>query len=432
MKYAILSYEEKKLKLDGNDKQNMGDWIQVIAAEMLFEEFGINDYMHISRNSIQNYTGQEISLLYNGWNSFSDLEIYENRQFPIPSNILPVFFSFNLEGTYVPDKAIEQMKLFGPIGCRDEGTVERLKKYDIPCFLSGCITSLLPQRVNDDKQTKTIVVDIPIELEKMIPQELMETIEYRTNMYKVDRITGEKVMTREEAKKSYNAAKEQLVYLRDNAKLVITGRLHVAAPCIAMGIPVVLVKKNYDERFAWIEKYIKPYSEEEWKDIDWNPKPVEYEQEKKHIKEILKEKLLTNRMSSQSMEYFDAYYKKRKKVNYNSNLNQGFMKLSEKIRNFEKYAICGVALDVITMLNVIGKILPELVLCHVYDSSLGDGKIFEGVKIEHSSEIVESDDILYIIATRKAEKQLGELVEAKGLHYVIIDYDKSEWVNNLM
>ena len=31
MKYGILSYERKKLSLNGRDTQNMGDWVQTIA-----------------------------------------------------------------------------------------------------------------------------------------------------------------------------------------------------------------------------------------------------------------------------------------------------------------------------------------------------------------------------------------------------------------
>ena len=50
MKYGILSYERKKLSLNGRDTQNMGDWVQTIAMEMLYNEWGIDNYIKVSRN----------------------------------------------------------------------------------------------------------------------------------------------------------------------------------------------------------------------------------------------------------------------------------------------------------------------------------------------------------------------------------------------
>ena len=57
MKYGILSYERKKLSLNGRDTQNMGDWVQTIAMEMLYNEWGIDNYIKVSRNDAHDYDG---------------------------------------------------------------------------------------------------------------------------------------------------------------------------------------------------------------------------------------------------------------------------------------------------------------------------------------------------------------------------------------
>lgn len=71
--------------------------------------------------------------------------------------------------------------------------------------------------------------------------------------------------------------------LRDEATLVITSRLHCAVPCIAMGIPVILVKNSFDERFSWVDKYIPFYTPDKYKDIDWSPTILNIEDQKQMI-----------------------------------------------------------------------------------------------------------------------------------------------------
>ncbi|GAE09109.1 hypothetical protein JCM10914_5455 [Paenibacillus sp. JCM 10914] len=53
---------------------------------------------------------------------------------------------------------------------------------------------------------------------------------------------------------------------------------------MAMGIPVILVSENFDGRFSWIDKYLPLYTPGEFSEINWNPSPVDYEEDKKIIK----------------------------------------------------------------------------------------------------------------------------------------------------
>ena len=68
--------------------------------------------------------------------------------------------------------------------------------------------------------------------------------------------------------------------LRDTAKLVVTSRLHIASPCLAMGIPVILAKKHFGDRFGFIDCFLPTYTPEKYNDIDWSPSPINFEEEK--------------------------------------------------------------------------------------------------------------------------------------------------------
>ena len=85
-------------------------------------------------------------------------------------------------------------------------------------------------------------------------------------------------------KKSEEKEREIYNMLINEAKLVITTRMHVALPCIAAGIPVVFARDMFSFRFSGIDRIARIYTEEQYDSIDWNPKPIEYE--------TIKEKML--------------------------------------------------------------------------------------------------------------------------------------------
>lgn len=58
-------------------------------------------------------------------------------------------------------------------------------------------------------------------------------------------------------------------YAKD-ASLVLTPLLHVATPCLAMGVPVVVVRTNSDTRFGYIEQFTRIYTPESVSQINWN------------------------------------------------------------------------------------------------------------------------------------------------------------------
>ena len=62
--------------------------------------------------------------------------------FPLHRNLRPIFVSFhcNKRGL-LTDEAIEYLRRYGPVGCRDWTTVDLLLSVDVPAFFSGCMTT---------------------------------------------------------------------------------------------------------------------------------------------------------------------------------------------------------------------------------------------------------------------------------------------------
>ena len=249
MKFGVVSYEKKYLNLDGADKQNLGDWIQMLAMEYLFREWGIQEYLRVPRNTAANYAGETVIVPWNGVLFDMNCNRQWHETFPFSDKIIPIFFSMYYHGVYMRESTMNHFNKFAPIGCRDEVTMELMKKNGIPAYISGCVTALFPRRDQREvMQNKVLLVDAPKGIEDYMPEELRTDILYGTNLYPVKRLEGEHYMTAEESEAAYNCAKENLRFWCENAKLIVTSRLHVAIPCMAMGIPVVLAKKQFDKR----------------------------------------------------------------------------------------------------------------------------------------------------------------------------------------
>ena len=166
-----------------------------------------------------------------------------------------------------------------PIGCRDSDTAEILRNAGYPCYVNGCITNILPKRDNNKVYDKVYFIDIPNRLFEYIPQEIKENaIELRQEESPPDYYTEE----------DYYYAVQRYELLRDTAKLVITNRYHIAIPCVAMGIPVIMCCDNIltrlhygvDIRLTDLNPYIPYYTKEQYSHIDWNPQPVDFEDTK--------------------------------------------------------------------------------------------------------------------------------------------------------
>ena len=69
---------------------------------------------------------------------------------PPSKDVLPLLISMHISPTkssgMLTDNGLNYLREYGPVGCRDLGTLEILKKHDVPCYFSGCLTLTLGER----------------------------------------------------------------------------------------------------------------------------------------------------------------------------------------------------------------------------------------------------------------------------------------------
>ncbi|SDT42444.1 glycosyltransferase [Microlunatus soli] len=172
--------------------------------------------------------------------------IYEMRcGFPFHDNLLPIFVSFHCSkrDLLTPD-AIEYLKKFGPIGCRDWTTVDILLSVGVEAFFSGCLTTTtstvfadLEQRPGPD--APVAYVDVP---DDAVPAG-----------GKVFKHSSDKIRFRSFVR-NVNDAVELLETYRTGYSKVVTSRLHGYLPSRSLGMEVDFVPKNRsDPRFEGLQ-----------------------------------------------------------------------------------------------------------------------------------------------------------------------------------
>ena len=302
-KFAFLSYSytgftwfEDELNTKKYFTVNLGDNIQAYAVKQLYEKLGLKKIKSIDRDTLSNYKGEKINLLTNA--------VFSSKEFPNNKKINPIFLGFN-----TPDEtAIVQNKEFlmnyVPIGCRDCYTAGLLKRYGIPAYVTGCYSLTLPKRSPCATQNKVFFVGVSEELKKYIPSHLLKNAEFivqRDETYHFP-------LTTEDMHDKNIKAQKLLQRYRDEACLVVTPLLHCASPCLAMGIPVILARDEYDNRFSAIKKLTPLYLRADYDKINWNPEVVDLEELKSNMIIHAKKLIINNKFDKKSYEFLTKTY----------------------------------------------------------------------------------------------------------------------------
>lgn len=213
---------------------NYGDYVQTHAVHSALNRLFSCDFTFYDRDNLSFYQEQEDEFaplcVMQGWFSHS-LNFFPS------DHIHPVWIGthFERETQKIIQKAlvINPNYFKYPVGCRDLSTLNFLRAERIPAYFSRCLTLTLPVRQQKDSQSTVYLVNLPEEIKKFLPKQLVESA-CEINQRWVNS-QGESWQI------SYHKAVQLLEKYRDNAKLVVTSALHCAAPCIAMGIPVILI-----------------------------------------------------------------------------------------------------------------------------------------------------------------------------------------------
>jgi hypothetical protein len=160
--------------------------------------------------------------------------------FPLHRNLRPIFVSFHCnKRELLTPEAVEYLKRYGPVGCRDWTTVYLLLSLGVPAFFSGCLTTTINTVFPDltagpPRDAPVAYVDAPGE----VPE---GAITYRHS-------DGE-VRRRSFVANVYEGLELLETYRRRHSGIV-TSRLHCYLPTRSIGMDVDFRPKNRaDVRF---------------------------------------------------------------------------------------------------------------------------------------------------------------------------------------
>ncbi len=221
----VLSYE---------GLTNIGDEIQAIASRELIEKLGYNVKYTNRENLVSHFSIFKRRILMNGWFSHSI------HSFPPSKSLHPVFIGFHLANRKLLEHK-DYFKKHEPIGCRDVDTVDIFEAAGVKSYFTGCPTSTLERR-ETEQENDCLVVDAHLDnpdghtsdarrlLEKVLDRYMIKDYIFHTQNCDVNLNNEQKT----------DLAKSRLLDLC-KSNLVITNRLHIALPCLAMDVPVIFV-----------------------------------------------------------------------------------------------------------------------------------------------------------------------------------------------
>ncbi len=259
---------------------NTGDDIQTYAIENLLPRVDTmvdRENMHTNEHFKNKPTATVMAAWFMG----------RKWQWPPADCLRPLFISFHYTDftdypfkyfrsafEYITGPGAEYLNAWGPVGCRDLFTMEQLQKRGIEAYFSGCVTLTLPkQKVTKDAGKYVCLVDVPAAVEKKVRQIYAGT-------GKEIRVFTHKTPASGNLTKAQRYAEvEKLLTAYQNAYCVITRRLHVSLPCLAMETPVILLNTKMDPtRFRPYADWINSMSPAEFLERDvtdmlLNPQP---------------------------------------------------------------------------------------------------------------------------------------------------------------
>ncbi|MBQ6461354.1 polysaccharide pyruvyl transferase family protein [Candidatus Saccharibacteria bacterium] len=246
VKYGLFCY----------DTQNIGDEIQSLAAKRFLPRV---DY-YINRDNIDDTvppTKQKIKIIMNGW--YLDPSIKDGKSYwpPFSPSLQPLLISIHINSRngstklFSSQESVDFLKKFTPVGARDLSTYEYLQSLGIPSYFSGCLTlTLLPDK--NVKKSNFI-------LAAGISDELYQEIKSRTKRPIIRLDTLHSGSPSNEVR--FKLAQYWLT-LYQSAHCIITTKLHVILPGLALGTPVIAISGKEPARYAGLIDLANHYTEE--------------------------------------------------------------------------------------------------------------------------------------------------------------------------
>lgn len=269
--------------------KNMGDYIQSLAQKQFLKHVDC----YVERENMDEFKSTEkVNVIMNGW------FMRHPDKFPPSEWINPLFVSFHIvprnARKLLKPQVVEYLKKNQPIGARDTGTCELLRKYGVESYFSGCLTLTLGLKYySAEKSNLVYFVDpyyefgigkghsFPVQLisalyyylqnrktvskiyksficefrsplariSAKLDKKLMVASFYKAyvSLFSDDVLINARYVTHKVKQNLFNGDDEKLEYAEDllkkyaKAKLVVTSRIHCALPCLGIETPVLFV-----------------------------------------------------------------------------------------------------------------------------------------------------------------------------------------------
>lgn len=344
MKYGLICY---------NYLENVGNEIQSIAARRFLPQI---DY-HVDFNNLASFKADdEFKMIMNAW------YLHDKKSWPpIDENINPLLISMHLNTNntntpeaFLSDESREFLSKYGPVGARDPLTQEFLQSNGIDSYFSGCLTLTLKGEENVEKEDYIVLVDVS--------QDVLEFVKSKTDkqIYVVSQALPTDLNKRKLddlyfylEDRIYNSQEkffygECLLNLYQRASCVITKRLHVALPCLALETPVLLINDdiiNGEIRFSGFKDWLNFITLDEYKSnyniFDVNNPPEnkkDYLKYRKNLISTVKEFTGHESSSFNTFDYNEFSTLFLSKLNtYLNETNQYVFSLENKIKELENH-----------------------------------------------------------------------------------------------
>lgn len=266
--FALFSYYEPTC-----GKFNPGDAIQTLALRHALERIGETriSAKRLVRDELSLYDGPPVMCVMQGW--FSHNHLF----WPSPA-VKPVFVGTHM--TIPAQQFVSRLMEYMPetrrsveIGCRDLFTLDFCRAAGIKSYFSRCLTLTLPQRASEPADGRVFFVDVPEEYMPAIPEGLRRGA----------KVISQRSMDSDVGGIGYSPVEQEAIgermlsLYRNEAKLVVTTAIHVAMPCLAMGIPVVFFEgppSRDPNRYTSLSGIIPIYTQDQLKSgkVDFCPK----------------------------------------------------------------------------------------------------------------------------------------------------------------
>ena len=139
--------------------------------------------------------------------------------------------------------SLEYLRAQEPVGARDTMTLDKLLERNVSTYFSACLTLTWDPNIrlqSPQPRSQVLVIDTVAHsqttLANLVPEKIMQSyISYSVNPGYVD---NQGIHSRPTFHHPFQFAYGNLIQIAQ-AKLVITSRIHVALPCVALGTPVI-------------------------------------------------------------------------------------------------------------------------------------------------------------------------------------------------